>query len=123
MSGDVIRMGYVSTYDAASGMASIYYPDRDSESATSKMPVFAPFGIAQVLKKDDEVMVFHLSNGTEVAVVMGTYTAEDESHKVTIRVENEDIRFSAANGIITLSEIIRIRDVEIPRLWSAIGDS
>lgn len=122
MTGDVIRMGYISTYEENSGMASIYYPDRDPNSATSKMPVFAPFGIPQSFKKDDEVMVFHLSNGTEVAVVMGTYTAEGGNQKVSIKAENNDIVFSLSEKSITLSEIIHMKEVDIPALYAAIGD-
>ena len=79
MTNDVIRMGYVSTYDAASGMCSVIYPDRNAETATSKMPVFLPFGIGQKLKKDDAVIVVHLSNGSEVGIVIGAFAQQGEA--------------------------------------------
>ena len=122
MTNDVIRMGYVSTYDAASGMCSVIYPDRNAETATSKMPVFLPFGIGQKLKKDDAVIVVHLSNGSEVGIVIGAFAQQGEASGTAISTESGDITFSGSAGSITLSDLIRIRDTEIPNLWAAIGD-
>ena len=122
MTNDVIRMGYVSTFDAASGMCSVVYPDRNAETATSKMPVFLPFGIGQKLRKDDAVIVVHLSNGSEVGIVIGAFAQPGESPGTMISTEGGDITFSGAAGSITLSDLIRIRDTEIPNLWNAIGD-
>ena len=122
MTNDVIRMGYVSTFDAASGMCSVVYPDRNAETATSKMPVFLPFGIGQKLRKDDAVIVVHLSNGSEVGIVIGVFAQPGESPGTTFSTEGGDITFSGTAGSITLSDLIRIRDTEIPNLWNAIGD-
>lgn len=122
MTSDVIRMGYVSSFDEATGMASVYYPDRDPDAATSKMPVFLPFGVAQKLKKDDVVLVVHLSNGSEVGIVLGVFAQEDEPPTASISVESGNILFSTAAGAASVADLIRIRDVEIPALWEAIGD-
>ncbi len=73
MSTDVIRVGKVSSYDPESGTASIYYPDRGA-NATTELPVLSPFGIRQELKKEDSVLVVHLSDGAETGVVIGKYT-------------------------------------------------
>ena len=117
---DTVRMGYVSAYDEGSGMASIFYPDRDAETATSKMPVFCPFGINQKLLKDDAVLVLHLSNGSEVGIIIGTYAQDGESSGAMMEARNGDITMTVEAGQITISDLIRIRDSEIPRLWEAI---
>ena len=65
-----VRIGFVSSFDAGSGTASIYYPDR-SGMVTQKMKIFAPFGCRQTLAKDDQVLVLHLSNGGEAGVIIG----------------------------------------------------
>lgn len=122
MTSDVIRMGYVSTFDAASGMCSVVYPDRNAETATSEMPVFLPFGIGQKLKKDDAVLVVHLSNGSEVGIVIGAFAQSGETPGTSISTESGDITFSLPAGSITVSDLIKIRDVTIPALWEAIGE-
>lgn len=122
MTNDVIRMGYVSTFDAASGMCSVIYPDRNAETATSKMPVFLPFGIGQELKKDDAVIVVHLSNGSEVGIVIGTFAQQGALPGTKISTAGGDITFSGSAGSITLSDLIKIRDKDIPDLRNAIGD-
>lgn len=121
MTEDTIRMGYVSTFDAASGMCSVVYPDRNAETATSKMPVFLPFGVGQKLNKDDAVIVVHLSNGSEVGIVIGAFAQQGAAPGTMISTESGDIKFTASAGMITLSQLINIRDTEIPALWAAIG--
>lgn len=121
MTEDTIRMGYVSTFDAASGMCSVVYPDRNAETATSKMPVFLPFGAGQKLKKDDAILVVHLSNGSEVGIVLGTFAQEGEAPGTSISSEGGNITFSVSAGSISVADLIRIRDTEIPALWAAIG--
>lgn len=74
MSTDVIRVGKVSSYDSETGTASIYYPDRGT-NATVPFPVLSPFGIRQELKKEDTVLVVHLSDGAETGVIIGKYTS------------------------------------------------
>lgn len=122
MSDDVIRMGYVSSFDEGAGMASVYYPDRDANAATSKMPVFLPFGVGQKLKKDDAILVVHLSNGSEVGIVLGTFAQEGEAPGTSISSVGGNITFSDSAGSISVADLIRIRDTEIPALWAAIGD-
>ena len=122
MTNDVIRMGYVSTFDESSGMCSVIYHDRNAETATSKMPIFLPFGIRQKLNKDDAVIVVHLSNGSEVGIVIGAFAQQDGVPRTSINTSKTDITFSVLAGSITVAEMIRIRDTEIPNLWAAIGD-
>ena len=76
--GNDVRIGYVSAYDEAAGTASVYYPDRDGQT-TVQMPVLQPFGLKQTLKKDMAVIVVHLSNGGEAAVVLGAYGEDTKS--------------------------------------------
>lgn len=116
-----VRIGYISSFDPGSGMASVYYPDRDPVNATSKMPVFAPFGIPQELEKDAVVLVLHLSNGSAAAVIMGVFT-EEIRPQVSIRSTGTDIVLKTTMGEISVNEIIKIRDQEIPGLWNALGD-
>ena len=116
VSDDVIRMGYISSFDASAGMASVVYPDRDATAATSKMPVFLPFGVGQKLQKDDAVLVVHLSNGSEVGIVLGAFAQEGEAPGTSIASNGGDITFSAAAGSISVSQLIGIRDTEIPGL-------
>ena len=56
MAGNGLRIGFVSSYNAAAGMASVYYPDRMGE-VTGELPVFSPCGLVQVLQKGDAVLV------------------------------------------------------------------
>ena len=63
-------VGFVSSFDGANGTASIYYPDRNDQ-VTGQLPVFAPFGCRQTLKKDQMVLVLHLDSGSEGGIVMG----------------------------------------------------
>ncbi|MFW6680677.1 hypothetical protein ACOAOT_23930 [Lacrimispora sp. AGF001] len=98
------RIGLVSSYNAETGSASIYYPDRNHE-VTDEMPVFAPFGIIQTLEKDDMVLVLHLSNGEAAGIVMGVYSA-DETNEIGLLVSGGNLAFKDSNGSITLKEII-----------------
>ncbi|MCI8950033.1 MAG: hypothetical protein HFG49_08325 [Lachnospiraceae bacterium] len=103
--GSGSRVGFVSSYDAENGTASIYYPDRCNE-VTAGLPVFMPFGLIQPLKKGDMVLVLHLSNGSEAGIVLGKYTAETEEQKSAIVVTEDQLIFQDQSGSISLGEII-----------------
>lgn len=105
MNDSGIRIGVISSYNAETGSASIYYPDRNHE-VTDEMPVFAPFGIVQKLDKDDTVLVLHLSNGAAAGIVMGVYSADEASPEVGISNSGGDLIFQDKNGSITLKEIL-----------------
>ena len=105
MTGNGIRIGFVNSFNAATGMASIYYPDRCHE-VTDDLPVFAPFGLLQTLVKDDAVLVFHLSNGSEAGIILGSYSVEGDVPAAGIIVNNGTLSFKDASGVITLKEII-----------------
>lgn len=104
MSDSGVRIGFISSFDADTGSASIYYPDRNGE-VTADMPVFAPFGISQKLDKGDTVLVLHLSNGQEAGIVMGVYGADEEAD-TGISISNGNMVFQDVNGSISLKDII-----------------
>lgn len=98
-----VRIGLVSKYDEDTGMAAIYYPDRCHE-VTSFLPIFSPFGLQQKLKKDDAVLVLHLSNGSEAGIIIGTYNTDVSG--VEIRIDEGNLVFCDQSGSISLKEII-----------------
>ena len=102
---DGIRVGFVSSYDADTGTAAIYYPDRCHE-VTDNLPVFSPFGLLQTLKKGDAVIVLHLSNGQEAGIVIGTYSSDGDVPAAGFTIEGGRLIFKDATGSISLKEII-----------------
>lgn len=99
------RIGFVSTYNAEKGTASVYYPDRCHE-VTAELPVFMPCGLVQMLEKGDMVLVLHLTNGSEAGIVLGKYIAETSSPRAAITVSGDQILFRDRSGSISLGEII-----------------
>ncbi|MBF1011283.1 MAG: phage baseplate assembly protein V, partial [Lachnoanaerobaculum sp.] len=67
---DVIRIGKVSSIDYEKGMVSVYYEDRTA-MVTSIMPVLSNSRY-KMPKVGESILVAHLSNGTNAAVVLGT---------------------------------------------------
>lgn len=104
MSDSGVRIGVINSFDADTGSASIYYPDRNDE-VTSEMPVFAPFGISQKLEKGDNVLVLHLSNGQEAGIVMGVFGADEEAD-TGISITGGNMVFQDVNGSISLKDIM-----------------
>lgn len=102
--GSEVRIGYISAFDAATGMATVFYPDRTGQ-VTQKMKIFAPFGAMQMLAPDDEVLVLHLSNGPSVGLVIGKFVGSGAS----INAAGGEITLSGNAGSITLSELIDMR--------------
>ncbi len=66
------RIGTVSSTDAETGMVSVLYQDRDGE-VTQMLPYATFNGEYKLPQIGDKVIVIHLSNGKEMAVVLGTY--------------------------------------------------
>lgn len=97
------RIGFVSSFNPGTGMATIFYPDRNSE-VTTELPVFAPFGMVQELKKGEAVLVLHLSNGGTAGIILGGYSVNGGSAGVTVTNGNMILR--DANGSVSLKNII-----------------
>lgn len=105
MAGNDIRVGFISSYSAETGMASIYYPDRQAE-VTADLPVLAPFGVLQTLSKGDAVLVAHLSNGGEAGIVLGSYSVEGDIPEAGISVSDGKLILRDTSGSISLEKII-----------------
>ncbi|MEG2700748.1 MAG: hypothetical protein RR995_06140, partial [Hungatella sp.] len=67
---------------------------------------FAPFGVLQVLTKEDAVLVLHLSNGQEAGIIMGSYSVAGDVPEAGISVSGGNLTFKDASGTMTLKEII-----------------
>ena len=108
MAESTIRTGYRSTYNAEAGTASIYYPDR-SHDVTDELPIFSPCGLLQVFKKDDQVLVLHLPNGTSAGVVIGESLTEGDTPKASIYVDGDNLTMKDPAGTFTLGQIIALK--------------
>lgn len=112
MADNGIRMGFISSYNAATGMAAIYYPDR-SHQVTSELPVFAPFGLLQQLNKDEPVFVLHLSNGSETGVVLGGYSVDGDVPEAGLSTNGSNLILKDSSNTTTLGSILtRLTEVE-----------
>lgn len=66
------RIGTVSSVDPETGMVSVVYEDRDGE-VTGLLP-YATFNDEYKMPQPGaKVVVMHLSNGSEMGIVLGTY--------------------------------------------------
>ena len=65
---NVIRVGKVSTVDYQTGMIRVVYHDQD-DSVTRPIPTLSTE--YTMPKRGDQVLVIHLSNGTEAGVILG----------------------------------------------------
>lgn len=102
---DENRIGFVSSYNAKTGMAAITYPDRNNET-TDELPVFTPLGLIQNLKKGDAVLVVHLSNNSAAGIVLGSYSAAGSVPAAGILVSDRGLVLQDSSGSISLSKII-----------------
>lgn len=122
---DVIRIGKVSSVDYEKGMISVYYEDRTA-MVTSIMPVLSN-GRYKMPKVGESILVAHLSNGTNAAVVLGTIFNdanvpkssgqnvyyEELSDNTMISSDGTDITLKAVAGSINVSTLINlVRRVE-----------
>lgn len=72
MAERLIRIGRVSSVNAAKGMVSVTYPDLDN-STTGEFPVFSFTDEYKMPSVGQEVLVLHLSNGQSAGIVLGRY--------------------------------------------------
>ena len=105
MSDSGIRLGFVSSYNAATGMASIYYPDRNHQ-VTSELPVYSPFGLLQKLNKDDPVYVLHLGSGAETGVILGGYSVDGDVPVAEISTDGSNLILKDSTNTTTLGNIL-----------------
>ena len=66
-----IRLGKVSSVDPAAGMVRVVYHEKDN-AVTRSIPILSPVfsGLYSLPEVGDQVLVLHLSNGSEAGVVM-----------------------------------------------------
>lgn len=69
---DISRIGTVSKVDKENGMISVLYEDRNGK-VTQQLPFLSFNDEYKMPKIGEKVYVVHLSNGTEMAVVLGKY--------------------------------------------------
>lgn len=67
-----VRLGLVSSVNYKTGMIKVTYPEYDN-SVTDSFPCFAFGDEYKMPGIGEEVLVLHLSNGSEAGVVMGKY--------------------------------------------------
>lgn len=96
------RIGFISSYDAATGMASIYYPNR--ADTTDMVPVFSPFGATQEITKGTMVLVEHLEDGSAVAI--GAFTGETPS-AAGITVSGDSMTLKDSSGSVTVAQLVQ----------------
>lgn len=67
-----IRLGKVSSLDPEAGLVRIVYHEKDDD-VTRMIPILSPVfsGLYSLPEVGDQVLVLHLSNGSEAGVVLG----------------------------------------------------
>ncbi len=70
--GNEIRLGKVSDVDHAAGMVRVVYHEKDDD-VTRMIPILSTVfsGVYSMPEVGDQVLVLHLSNGSEAGVVLG----------------------------------------------------
>lgn len=72
MADNNIRVGRISSIDYDNGMVKVLYKDRNN-SVTDTIPFLNLNGEYKMPNIDDMVLVIHLSNGSSMGIVMGTF--------------------------------------------------
>lgn len=98
------RIGFVSSYDAGTGMASVYYPARSGDTS-AMMPVFTPFGSCQKLEKGDMVLVIKLDDGS--SVIIGSFSGGDAAPAAQVIVSSGNMTLKDNSGSVTVAKIIQ----------------
>ena len=75
---DPIRIGKIGTVNEKTGMVSVVYTDRGGET-TDEMPMLCPGGIWKKPEIGTMVLVNAMSNGGDLAIVVGPYSNEFNS--------------------------------------------
>lgn len=70
--GNEIRLGKISDVDHAAGMVRVVYHEKDDD-VTRMIPILSTVfsGVYSMPEVGDQVLVLHLSNGSEAGVVLG----------------------------------------------------
>ena len=98
-----IRVGFINSFNAAEGTATVIYPDRCNE-VTGELLVLSPLGLSQILIPGEMVLVVHLDSGSEEGVVIGGFSGVDAG--ASISTSGGNLKFSDSSGTTTLGEII-----------------
>lgn len=120
---DEIRIGTVSSIDAVNGMISVIYQDRGGK-VTQPLPFLTFNNEYYMPKVGQKVLVAHLSNGSEMGVVLGTFwnagniPKESEGYYKELEggafltckngeltISAKHITFQSDDGTITVKEI------------------
>lgn len=118
-----VRLGLVSSVNYKTGMIKVTYPEYDN-SVTDSFPCFALGDEYKMPGIGEEVLVLHLSNGSEAGIVMGKYWNVDNRppaygkgifHKelgaafgeAYMECRDGKIAFHDAEADISLSEIVK----------------
>lgn len=107
---DVIRIGFVSSRNPATGTIQVTYQDRD-RMVTDDLPVLAFGGEYTLPQVNDMVLVAHLSNDLSSGVVLGKFwndTELPEGMEWYKRIA-EDLSFHKKGSILE----IRVPDLKI----------
>lgn len=70
MEKEIIRIGKVSSIDYAKGLVRVAYHDKDN-SVTQPLPMLSDKYFMPAV--GDQIIVLHLSNGTEAGIALGRY--------------------------------------------------
>lgn len=124
---DIIRVGFISSVDAGTGTARVYYPDR--ESTTAPLQLFSFQTEYRLPEIGDQVVVAHLSNDTSSGIILGKFWSEADPpasgldyykqfggescgtlQNGRFTLQSEEIELRSSNGSITLSELISLRE-------------
>lgn len=121
-----IRIGRISSINAAKGFVRVTYPDMDN-SVTSEIPLFNMNGEYKMPKVGSNCLVVHLSNGQSAGICLGGYWSDADKPPETgenifrkdmvggyladrggaVELHGKTLTFSDQSGSISLSEIIR----------------
>ena len=108
MARNTVRSGLISSYDQQTGTASIYYPDRND--VTDMISVFAPFGLTQRFKKDDQVLVINFSDGEEAGIIIGGYQVDEDTPKAGLIENDGSLIMTDRSGTFSLGQIIALKN-------------
>ena len=104
MADRTIRIGKVSSVDYGSGMIKVTYPDLDN-SVTDDLPYLTFNDEYKMPKVGASVLVVHLSNGSAMGIVAGTYW--NSSHRPPVSgkgVYRKDLAQAIGEAFLQLLE-------------------
>lgn len=106
MEKEIIRIGKVSSIDYANGLVRVAYHDKD-DNVTQPFPMLSDKYFMPAV--GDQIIVLHLSNGTEAGFALGRYwndkNAPKENGAGLFRMDldrNGSAYLKCAEGVVTL---------------------